>query len=214
MSNEQHQQNEAMKSISNYKDMAIASLQDKWMDAAIVSLIYFVIYEGINFAVSSFLATETGFIFQLVWLLACAPLTWGFGVMFLDFIRGGELKVGKLFDGYKDCLRLSLAFFLYLVVVLVGVIFFFVPGIIFAIMFAQLPYILRDDENISAIDAMKKSAKMMSGHKMDLFLLLLSFIGWALLCILTLGIGYLFLMPYMQTTMAHYYEDLKQESSI
>jgi uncharacterized membrane protein len=202
-----------MESISTYKNRAIASLENKWIDAAIVALVYFVIYEGINFAVSSFMTQETGFIFQLVWLLACAPLTWGFGVMFLDFIRGGELKVGKLFDGYKDCLRLSLAFFLYLLVVLVGVIFFIVPGIIFAMMFAQVPYILRDDENIGVIDALKKSANMMKGHKMQLFLLYLSFIGWAILAILTLGIGYLFLFPYMYTTVAHYYEDLKLEAS-
>lgn len=202
-----------MESISSYKDRAIASLKDKWMDAAIVALVYFVISEGIDFAVSSFLATETGFVFQLIWLLACAPLTWAFGVMFLDFIRGGELKVGKLFDGYKDSLRLSLAFFLYLLVVLVGVIFFIVPGIIFAMMFAQVPYILRDDENIGVIDALKKSANMMKGHKMQLFLLYLSFIGWAILAILTLGIGYLFLFPYMYTTVAHYYEDLKLESN-
>lgn len=202
-----------MKSISNYKDMAIASLENKWIDAAIVALVYFVISEGIDFAVSSFLATETGFVFQLVWLLACAPLTWAFGVMFLDFIRGNELKVGKLFDGYKDCIRIGIAFFLYFLVVLVGVIFFIVPGIIFAMMFAQVPYILRDDENIGVIDALKKSANMMKGHKMQLFLLYLSFIGWAILAILTLGIGYLFLFPYMYTTVAHYYEDLKSESN-
>ncbi len=202
-----------MESISSYKDRAIASLKDKWMDAAIVALVYFVISEGIDFAVSSFLATETGFVFQLIWLLACAPLTWAFGVMFLDFIRGNELKVGKLFDGYKDCIRIGIAFFLYFLVVLVGVIFFIVPGIIFAMMFAQVPYILRDDENIGVIDALKKSANMMKGHKMQLFLLYLSFIGWAILAILTLGIGYLFLFPYMYTTVAHYYEDLKLESN-
>jgi len=202
-----------MESISSYKDRAIASLKDKWMDAAIVALVYFVISEGIDFAVSSFLATETGFVFQLIWLLACAPLTWAFGVMFLDFIRGNELKVGKLFDGYKDCIRIGIAFFLYFLVVLVGVIFFIVPGIIFAMMFAQVPYILRDDENIGVIDALKKSANMMKGHKMQLFLLYLSFIGWAILAILTLGIGYLFLFPYMYTTVAHYYEDLKSESN-
>ena len=202
-----------MESISFYKNRAIASLKDKWMDAAIVALVYFVISEGIDFAVSSFLATETGVVFQLIWLLACAPLTWAFGVMFLDFIRGNELKVGKLFDGYKDCIRIGIAFFLYFLVVLVGVIFFIVPGIIFAMMFAQVPYILRDDENIGVIDALKKSANMMKGHKIQLFLLYLSFIGWAILAILTLGIGYLFLFPYMYTTVAHYYEDLKSESN-
>ena len=59
----------------------------------------------------------------------------------------------------------------------------------------------------------KEFANMMKGHKMQLFLLYLSFIGWAILAILTLGIGYLFLFPYMYTTVAHYYEDLKSESN-
>ena len=53
--------------------------------------------------------------------------------------------------------------------------------------------------------------KMMDGHKMDLFLLILSFIGWFLLSILTLGIGLLWLIPYMYTSIAHFYEQLKAE---
>jgi uncharacterized membrane protein len=202
-----------MESISTYKNRAIASLENKWIDAAIVALVYFVIYQGINFAVTAFMGTESGLIFQIVWILACIPLTWGFCVMFLDFIRGDELKVGNLFGGYKDCLRIGTAFFLYFFVCFLGTIFFIIPGIIFAMMFAQVPYILRDDENIGVIDALKKSASMMKGHKMQLFLLYLSFIGWAILAILTLGIGYLFLFPYMYTTVAHYYEDLKSESN-
>jgi uncharacterized membrane protein len=70
---------------------------------------------------------------------------------------------------------------------------------------------LADDENISASDALKKSKEMMDGNKMKLFLLSLSFIGWALLSIFTLFIGLLWLIPYIQITMAKFYQDLKGE---
>ena len=52
---------------------------------------------------------------------------------------------------------------------------------------------------------------MMDGHKMELFLLELSFIGWIILGVITFGIGMLLVEPYMVTTIAHYYEDLKKE---
>ena len=84
-----------------------------------------------------------------------------------------------------------------------------VPGIIAAYSYSMTFYILADDPNISAIDALNKSKSMMDGHKMDLFLMSLSFIGWALLCILTLGIGLLWLIPYMNVSIAKFYQDIK-----
>jgi uncharacterized membrane protein len=73
-------------------------------------------------------------------------------------------------------------------------------------------FILKDDKEISAVDALFKSWKMTKGHKMRLFWLALSFIGWAILSLLTLGIGFLFLVPYYEATFAHYYEDLKDNT--
>ena len=55
--------------------------------------------------------------------------------------------------------------------------------------------------------------KLMRGHKWQFFVLCLSFIGWILLCILTFGIGFLWLGPYFQTTMAAFYEDLLAEEA-
>ena len=72
-------------------------------------------------------------------------------------------------------------------------------------------FILKDDKEISAIDAMKKSWAMTDGHKADLIWLFLSFLGWMILSFFTLGIGFLFLYPYMQSALAHAYEDLKQD---
>ncbi|HEX2965583.1 MAG TPA: DUF975 family protein, partial [Syntrophorhabdaceae bacterium] len=59
------------------------------------------------------------------------------------------------------------------------------------------------------MDAIRKSKELMDGHKMKLFKLLLSFLGWALLCILTLGIGFLWLAPYVMLSLTTFYEDLK-----
>ena len=70
-------------------------------------------------------------------------------------------------------------------------------------------YILADDNSIGAMDAMDKSKKMMDGYKWKSFCLGLRFFGWSLLCILTLGIGFLWLMPYAQVSMAKFYDDVK-----
>ena len=69
--------------------------------------------------------------------------------------------------------------------------------------------VLKDNPELSAIAAMKKTRQMMKGHKFDYFWLCLSFIGWLLLGILTVGIGYIWLIPYMQTTIGAFYDDVK-----
>ena len=76
----------------------------------------------------------------------------------------------------------------------------------------MVSYILKDDPTLKNNAAIEKSMKMMEGHKMQLFLLDLSFLGWVLLSCLTLGLGFLLLIPYIQTTRAHFYEDLKAET--
>lgn len=73
------------------------------------------------------------------------------------------------------------------------------------------PYILKDNPEISAEQAICESMKMMKGYKMKLFLLDLSFIGWAILALLTLGLGVILLEPYMLTARAVFYEELKAE---
>ena len=73
------------------------------------------------------------------------------------------------------------------------------------------PYILVDRPELSVRDAIRLSGRMMSGRKLDLFCLHLSFIGWMLLCILTLGIGILFLSPYMMTAQAAFYQDVRSD---
>ena len=194
-----------MDSNQGYKNRALANLEGKWSTAAILSLIYFALSDGISWGVTTLGNGAMGVSTQGFWQLVCLPLGWGFAVYFLNLIRNEDIRYERLFDGYKDFVRVFLTGFLCVLAVVIGCIFFIVPGIIAAMMFSQVEYILKDDKEISAADAMKKSMKMMEGHKMELFMLL---------ACLTMGIGFLFLAPYFNTTMSHYYEDLKAEQGL
>jgi uncharacterized membrane protein len=81
-------------------------------------------------------------------------------------------------------------------------------------MLSQVEFVMEDDKEIGYLDAMKRSVDLMKGHKAKLFWLILSFIGWIILAILTFGIGLLLLLPYFNTTLAYFYEDLKAEQQI
>jgi uncharacterized membrane protein len=70
-------------------------------------------------------------------------------------------------------------------------------------------YIIADNESIKAEDALRKSKSMMEGYKLKLFNLCFRFFLLALLCILTLGIGFLWLIPFINITMAKFYDDIK-----
>lgn len=76
---------------------------------------------------------------------------------------------------------------------------------------ALVQYILRDNPELSPKQVLRLSAEMMYGYKWKLFLLMLTFIGWGILCIFTLGIGYFWLAPYIDQTMANFYEEVKAD---
>lgn len=88
---------------------------------------------------------------------------------------------------------------------------FIIPGIIKSFEYSIIPYILADDAEISSKDAFLKAKEMMKGNKWRLFKLEFSFIGWAILCVLTLGIGTFFLVPYINAASAEFYTELKNK---
>lgn len=83
--------------------------------------------------------------------------------------------------------------------------------IVFSISISMTAYILVDKENTKVFEAIGLSMKMMKGYKWEYFVLYLSFIGWGLLCLLTLGIGYLWLSPYMTLTFTNFYKELDKK---
>jgi len=89
-----------------------------------------------------------------------------------------------------------------------------IPGIIAAISYSMTFFIMADDDSIDAMAAIDKSKAMMNGYKMKYFRMNLRFLGWSLLCFLTLGIGFLWLIPYMYVSYVKFYDDIKNNNTI
>jgi uncharacterized membrane protein len=136
----------------------------------------------------------------------------GLNKFFLKVARKQGPEFTVLFDGFS---RFAVALGTYLLIALfvfLWSLLLIVPGVIAALSYSLAFYLLVDNENIGAMDAIKRSKELMNGYKWKLFCLGWRFFGWALLCILTLGIGFLWLGPYMATSMALFYEDVMKQS--
>ena len=198
-----------MKTISEYKDMALLSLEGKWGKAAIASLIAFIILELFGSSPSFFMDPIPSMVLQGVLSVLLLPLAWGYITFFLRIIRDENLDYGHLFDGFNQYFRIFLAELLRGIYILLWALLLIIPGLIKEYSYAMTEFILKDNPEMSGEEAICESMRLMQGHKMQLFLLDLSMIGWLILSFLTLGIGLLFLMPYNYTAHAHFYEDLK-----
>ena len=157
----------------------------------------------------SFILGLIPFLGGLAGIIIAGPIQLGMTIFYVSFIRTEDPDFNKFFEGFNDFGRALAAFLLVALFTTLWSLLLIIPGIIAAYRYSQIFYIIMDDPEISAIDALRKSSDMMSGAKMKLFLLHLSFIGWAILAVITMGLGQLFLIPYMNTAQAYFYEDLK-----
>jgi uncharacterized membrane protein len=147
-------------------------------------------------------------------ILLGGALAYGGAVFSVNFIRGNNPDLESVFFGFKNTNR----FFVLLASnILIGVIclklsiLFIVPGIIAALALSMTFFILVDNPELSSLDAMKQSRALMEGHKWQLFKLYLRFIALGLLCLLTLGIGFIWLIPYANICTAQFYDSLLED---
>ena len=142
-------------------------------------------------------------------LFIAGPMLVGVSMFSLSLSRGENARLEQIFEGFKNYGTVLGAYLLMVLFIFLWMLLLIIPGIIAAIAYSQTFYILAEDDTIGSMDALKKSKEMMDGYKWKYFCLGLRFIGWALLCILTLGIGFLWLSPYIQISYAKFYEDIK-----
>lgn len=145
----------------------------------------------------------------VIGLIISGPMFLGFVIFFLMISRGQSPRINHLFDGFKEIGVAIGAYLLMCVFVVLWGLLLIVPGIIASLSYSMTFYIIADDRTIGSLDAIKKSKRMMDGYKWKLFCLHLRFLGWAILCILTAGIGFLWLLPYIQVAQSKFYEDIK-----
>ena len=203
-----------MDSITNYKNRALSALENKWGNFVAITFVY-----GLIIGITQVLSGDKDspailHLIGLVLFILALPLTWGYQSLFLGAVRGGEATAKDLFEGYNKELfsRVLTTTLLYYVYVFLWSLLLLIPGCIKAYSYAMTPYILKDNPEMKNNAAIEESMRMMDGHKLELFLLDLSFIGWALLSLLTCGIGFLWLTPYMNMARVNFYEDLKKAS--
>ena len=196
-----------MKTRSELKDLAIASLKGKWGDAAVVTLIYMLICCALE--IVNVIIPVLGY---FIMLLALLVIGWSYQVIFLGLSRGGNANVSDLFEGFSNGQfgRIIGTMALMVVYIILWCLLLYIPGIIKALSYSMTPFILRDTD-LSYNEAIERSMKLMDGHKWELFVLGLSFLGWGILCMFTFGIGFLWLEPYIVTTYAEFYKNLLEE---
>lgn len=217
-----------MKTNQEYKNAALAALKGNWAPFVVAMIImmafmyvvmgpYLFVYQvslGMHqIVISPAFALAAVAVYILGMPLLVMPLTLGFNYASNRLlVEGDNRAVGNLFrDSFGNWGRKVWGMFLMNFFVSLWSLLLIIPGFIKYYAYALTPYILIDNPELSANQAINLSQKMMKGHKFDMFILHLSFIGWIFLSIFTFGIGLLWLLPYMMTAQAAFYQDIKKE---
>ena len=215
-----------------HKERALIALHGNWGNAVLVTFLA---------ALMGGLVTATGFSFNLnldehdlaalpdfVIPLLTLVLSLAAGGGLVHFILGGPVRLGysryllKLHDGapaetgdlFSQFHNFGKGFVLNLLTNLyisLWSLLFIIPGIIAAYRYSMAPFIMSEHPEMTPSQALKASSELMNGYKWDLFCLGLSFIGWAILNVFTLGIGSLWLNPYMNAAYAAFYRRVTRE---
>lgn len=146
---------------------------------------------------------------DIIGLVIEGPITLGFAMLYLNMIRKKSAEVEQIFAGFKHFTPSFCLYILILIFILLWSLLFIIPGIVALFAYSMSFYILADNPGIGALEAIRRSKQMMKGRKGELFCLCLRFLGWFLVCCFFV-IGFLWLIPYMYTACAHFYEEAKK----
>ena len=219
----------------DYRELARENLRGNWKQAILAGMIAFLlggvgyaffpeldlqsnnatIQNGrdlLSFAIANYsiILTAVSFLCLLQFVIG-GVIQIGYASYLLKQHDRQEPQINDLFSKF-DCFGAGFAqAFLRNLYIFLWSLLFIIPGLIKAFAYILTPYILADYPELSANEAINLSRDMMKGHKFDCFCLGLSFFGWGLLAVLTLGVGMIWLMPYCYTAMAVFYQDVKAE---
>ena len=136
------------------------------------------------------------------------PISIGLATYSLAIANQKDYSYNQIFTGFKYFFKALFLFLLFNISFLIGFIFLIIPGIIIALMFSQIFYIMADDPETGVIDAFKKSASLMKNKKLQLFGLGMRYFGLFILGVFTLGIWWLWLIPQAYVSFAIFYKEL------
>ncbi len=184
------------------------ALFGKWGMMIIATVIYGVVVGAVGY----FAREKAHWAYSLLAVLVVYPLVYGLYNLALDVFRRCDEGIGGLFQGFRgNYVHVVLTLLLANIYIFLWTLLLIIPGIVKTYSYAMVPYIMKDHPDMCYDKAIDASMHMMQGHKGKLILLDLSFIGWILLCLLTAGLGFIVLVPYMSVAHAAFYEDIKNQ---
>ncbi len=188
---------------SALKKQARAALKGHWGIAILVGLALI----GVNWVI--------GMIPVIGWIvsLAAVVLEFGFAAFYLSLVRAGDVKFVTLFTAsFEGFFKKLGTYWLKVLYLFLWYLLFIIPGIVKSYSYAMTNYILLDNPELTANEAITKSRQMMKGYKWKLFVLDLSFILWRLLGMIPFFgtlLNLLYVNPFYTATRAQFYEELK-----
>ena len=201
--------------LKSYRSAAKSALSGHWVNAVLCTLVFLLI-SGVAAAIAGDgQAAGRSLIGTAVTLLIVLPLGFGYSVSMLQHMQGmaDDDLVTRPFQAFKQYGRYLGTSILMTVFIFLWSLLLIIPGIVKGYAYTMTPYIMHEHPELSANECIDASKKMMKGHKWRLFLLDLSFIGWLLLCVLTLGILTLWVQPWMECSRISFYEQLKSRQA-
>lgn len=152
-------------------------------------------------------------VFGVGHLIIMGPIETGIALIFMKLSYRDNAEIGDLFAPFQNFVNTFFAGFLVAIFTFLWSLLFVIPGIVKSLAYSQTFFIMNEHPEYTGREAITASRQLMDGHKGELFVLNLSFIGWFLLSSLTFGLLLFYVLPYYQATMAEYYRYLKEEQT-
>lgn len=195
------------------KQQAKESMEGNWGNIIGIILLYL----GISFItglILGMIGIENKIVTNTASLIISALFQFGYLSFFLKISRNEEVEVEELWSKIKMFLPYILASVTVGFFTTLWTLLLIIPGIIASIRYSMIYFIMLDNPEMSAMEALDESKRIMEGHKMQYFKLMVSFLGWIVLGILTLGILYVWLIPYMTVTQCNFYNQIKKTNNV
>lgn len=202
-----------------FKKSALSQLKGRWQTPVLMTVLVSAIFSSLGFAFSKaepMLARHSGgqFVADVLLCAVSGTITAASAYFYLKMSRTAEqMSFDDFLVGLGDYFLSGILGFLWFMLwTTLWMMLFVIPGIIKAVSYSMMFYVIVENPGIGVAKAMNISKHLTLGHKSELFVMYMSFLGWFVLSCLTFGIGFFWLNPYMSLSYANAYTALKMEA--
>ena len=149
---------------------------------------------------------------EILSLFIMGPLLLAVSRYFWRMADGAQPALGSFFSAFNDCFTACLAYLWQTLWTCLWLLLFIVPGIVKYLSYSMQFFLLAEYPELGARRSLELSKRLTEGYKWELFVTYMSFLGWAVLSVCTLGLALVYVLPYYYTTMAHIYHYLKEDA--